>query len=677
MDRGYLGDAEKTAEAFIARPKWFPRWHVGPEYRLFKTGDLVRYGPDGRLLFLGRRDTQVKINGQRLELEEVAVCLRRVLSERYRSVVDVVAGDHGSASRLVAFLQPSCSQEPGDQDLRPISPPRGFDSDIEWAKAELGRTLPPYMVPDLYVPISSIPLESSGKTDRRRLRRMMATCSATILRQHPRTRKDEPSGPSTPDEVSLRSIWAQVLQLAPEGIGRDDDFFHIGGDSITSMRAAIRCNSLGLAITSADIFRHRTISHLAAHLSDQNTSSTITRAPYSPPSESGSDWLSRHGFSRNEVEDVYPCSPMQQGILVTQSRDSRYYRNRVLLEITDVEKGSAVSAQALKQAWQRVVSRHAVLRTLFIPSRDQEGHFSQVVLRNVDPMVTVRTCGSGEDDGGITTEGKPDHSLVLQQTGPDRVLLEWTFNHVIMDAMSLAILQRDFVLAYEGRLPRSAGPSYRQFIDYLQGLDQEPSRAYWETYLKDIEPCVFPSLCGTPTATDAKRHIRSPTTTVQRGNEIRAFCQEHRVSLNSIFHVAWALVLRCYLSLDTVCFGYQIHGRDFPARQLEDILGPFVNTLTARVHFPPQSSLMAVIREVQDSLVASYPHRYFPLAQAYHSRKLQGLSLFNTGVSVQDVTPSSSVEGGSLLVREREVEEPTEVSLLRPTPIRTSTEQSW
>ncbi|KAH6871614.1 hypothetical protein B0T10DRAFT_590815, partial [Thelonectria olida] len=675
VNRGYLGNPEKTAECFIERPGWFPNWYKGAQYQLYKTGDLARYGADGNLIYLGRKDTQVKVNGQRMELEEIGVHLRRTLPDLHGSVIDVVGGGETSPARLTAFIQTteSPSNGLGDGQFQFLLPTAEFQAEMKKAEAALSLSLPPYMVPILYIPISRIPLAPTGKTDRRRLLDMASSYPASTLQQYVLFQTENHQAPCTEEERLLHSIWTRALHIDPDSFGVHDDFFQIGGDSITGMQVTTKCNSLGLTVSSADLFQHRTISRLVEHL--RATKATVS-TPATADAASG-QWslspeqqdefvhhtLPEYGLSANNVEDVYPCSPVQQGILLTQIRDSRYYQNRVLLEVAPSDGKPPVSAGQLAQAWKQVVQRHPVLRTLFI-SVSHDGLADQVVLRNVEPHVRILNESDedeNEDTAQVTIKGRPDHRLRLRQLNSGKVILEWKFNHVIIDAMSLAVLQRDITLAYEGRLPSTPGPQYRQYIDFIQGLDYEASRSYWEKYLESTEQCILPSLTRKGGADTKSQDIRSLTVTVDKGDKIRAFCQKHGLSLTNVFHIAWALVLRCYLATDSVCFGYQIYGRDFPAHGVEDIIGPFVNTLATHVNLSSESSLLSVLKQNQDTLLNSHAHRYYSLAELYHGRKLLGSSLFNTGISVQDLTRYKSLDGSSIVISQLEAQDRAEV----------------
>jgi aryl carrier-like protein len=213
--RGYLNRPGLTASRFVADP------FGAPGTRMYRTGDRVRWTTDGQLDYLGRADDQVKIRGFRVEPGEVAAVLRGLPGVRDAAVV-------ARENRLVAYLV-------GDTD-----DPR----------AALARVLPDYLVPAAFVTLDKLPMTTSGKLDRRAL---------PVPETHG---TPAPAAPTTPREVALADLWAEVLGL--DRVGVDDDFFALGGDSIRLLKLCARARELGIALTPRDLFEHPTIAGLAA-----------------------------------------------------------------------------------------------------------------------------------------------------------------------------------------------------------------------------------------------------------------------------------------------------------------------------------------------------------------------------------------------------------------------------
>ncbi|MGB3290030.1 MAG: amino acid adenylation domain-containing protein, partial [Burkholderiaceae bacterium] len=225
---GYAGDAARTAAAFLPDP-----YDDRPGARMYRTGDHGRWRPDGTVLFAGRGDDQIKLRGFRIELAEVATALGRHPDLR---AVHVAAPRRKSGDRqLVAYVVPIATP-PAAADLRRF----------------LEGLLPAHMLPHAYVVLDALPLNANGKVDRKALPEVQDQhLDGAVERVLPRTE----------EEGVLHGIWTALLGL--EGVGIDDNFFHVGGDSITAIRMAARATAAGLPLAPTDVFRLQTIRQLA------------------------------------------------------------------------------------------------------------------------------------------------------------------------------------------------------------------------------------------------------------------------------------------------------------------------------------------------------------------------------------------------------------------------------
>ncbi|KAJ5174507.1 uncharacterized protein N7482_000384 [Penicillium canariense] len=297
LAREYLNDAKKTAESFIEAPSWFSTFckrynQTSRHGRMYKTGDLVMYHADGSLTLVGRKDTQVKIRGQRVELGEVEHHTRRSFPGARDVVADVVTPtEAGRVPMLVAFVcvdnqnqeDRNGNQDESNKDKADnifAAPTDAFRAAILVAETALHDAVPAYMVPAVFLPLVTVPLASTGKTDRRRLRERAATLTrADIQAYYPMAAKRPPT---TAAERTLQQLWAQVLQVKSESIGVDDSFFRLGGDSILAMDLASLARSQGLELSISDIFALRQLSMLAAVLvQSPNVDASTNVEPFS------------------------------------------------------------------------------------------------------------------------------------------------------------------------------------------------------------------------------------------------------------------------------------------------------------------------------------------------------------------------------------------------------------
>lgn len=379
------------------------------------------------------------------------------------------------------------------------------------------------------------------------------------------------------------------------------------------------------------------------------------------------DTLPRAGVSsRDQVEDIYPCSPMQEGLLLSQLRDPNAYMFHIVFEVKDPESGR-VDSKRLQQAWQMVVDRHSILRTVFIDSDCKGGSFDQLVLRKVSDSALEVECDDSEALERLESVKlrevndrrlpKISHQLAICKTFTERVLIKLEINHAIIDGGSVDILLRDFALAYNHQLPKGQGPRYSDYIDYIRTSTQEQALAHWKDYMTGVTPChlLFDN------EPESGRQLKSIKMDFDRFPELQQFCEKHSVTLANLTLSAWAIVLRRFTGSDDVCFGYPSTGRDAPVAGIQEAVGIFINMLCCRVKFAPGNTLHDISRMVQDDYISSLPHQSCSLASIQHELGLQGQALFNTTLSIQNRTNSVDSRSGLLSFDLQKAYDPSEV----------------
>lgn len=255
VGRGYLADPEKTAASFISTTPWIKSLRPSqPSTKLYKTGDLAQYTSHGSLRYVGRKDMQVKLRGQRLELEEVEYHISKAFNDSKEVIADVITLALDNRPQLVAFLVESKSEHP---DLF-IPPTAEFHQSVTRATADLQNIVPAFMIPSIFLPITHVVRTVSDKVDRRLLREATTSLSREQLNQYRQLHQNgnkEKREPTSQAGFQMQAIWAQVLGIPAEEIGYDDEFFKLGGDSITAMKVASIAKSQGLPISVPDIFQ--------------------------------------------------------------------------------------------------------------------------------------------------------------------------------------------------------------------------------------------------------------------------------------------------------------------------------------------------------------------------------------------------------------------------------------
>ncbi|EGE02744.1 nonribosomal peptide synthase pes1 [Trichophyton equinum CBS 127.97] len=265
VGEGYLNDPIRTAVSFIEDPVWLvqgvPGRHPGRRGRVYRTGDLVKYQEDGSIAYLGRKDTQVKIRGQRVELGEVEHWIESMieLPNDSSATVQVVAEaiqPRGVGNPILATFVSlgGSTSEPHDTLVKKA---------VQGLNDRLAASLSSYLIPSLYIPLQIIPRMATGKIDRSRLRSIGAALSAGEIAQLSRS-ESERLPPQTDAERLIQALWADILEINPDTISADDSFFRIGGDSIGAMRLVGMARQNNFSLTVRDIFRHPVLRDMAA-----------------------------------------------------------------------------------------------------------------------------------------------------------------------------------------------------------------------------------------------------------------------------------------------------------------------------------------------------------------------------------------------------------------------------
>lgn len=433
----YINEPKKTAAAFIEDPPWLLRGGPntsGRHGRVYRTGDLARYLKDGSLDFIGRKDTQVKIRGQRVELGEVEHHVQSLIHKKKSSQVlaEIVIPKGSGRQMLIAFVVPAEAIAMSDDELLILV--KHLTSDL---KAELSRRIPPYMIPTAYVPLRSIPMTATNKTDRRELRRI-----ASLLR--PRQLGIDSGdqkfvSPHEKIEVSMQSIWAGVLNVPSDSISVEAQFTRLGGDSITAMQVVSRCRAHGLLLNMADILRLQTIRCLA-------TKCQIRNNPVADISDDGEG-------NSDEEAGAWPLSPIQKMFFDSNPVDHNHYSQSFLLKMR-----VPASIESLRDASLAVTERHPMLRVRF---RHQEsGKWEQVVLpfspsvmafvdhshrtrEDVEKQAQSRQRALNLQDGLVFAVD------VFQEPSEGQVVL-LSAHHAVVDLVSWRVIWHDFQQCLQG-----------------------------------------------------------------------------------------------------------------------------------------------------------------------------------------------------------------------------------
>ena len=569
VGRGYRNLPEQTQNRFLGSP-------FEPGERMYRTGDLGRWLPDGNLEFLGREDDQVKVRGFRIECGEVA--LQLTAHPAIREAAVLAREDLNNVKALVAFLTADRSLEP------------------EELKDFLREGLPRHAIPDLFVQLENLPLNSNGKIDRAKLAAMPL----------PDTVSDyEP--PASPWESEIAASWETVLDGGR--IGRWQNVFDLGVDSLKASHfAALFFREHRIKIPLKQVFARQTPAALATWVNNA-AATDYTAIPRAPKLA------------------AYPLSHAQKRLwLLDKVRDEQHAYN---MSAVFMLRGRLDQA-AFAKAFDDLIQRRESLRTVF-PVID--GEPVQKILARV-PFQIDTLDWSHEPDPDQRIEARasklmgepfdlataPLFRAALARLGPDRRVFFFTMHHIISDGWSMSLLVRDIRDAYNA-LSRGETPSgaaapvrYRDFAYYQvtsQADAAERDRAFWLARLAPPRPVLaLPTDRARPARkTYQGRMIAMPFPPAMT-EALRALSAKHGASLFMTLFACVQALMRRYSGQSDIVLGSIVAGRDHP--ELREVVGFFVNTLALRVVLPLTDSFSALLETVRTTVLDAYEHQEFP-----------------------------------------------------------------
>ena len=600
VSRGYLNDAVKTAASFIIDPAWAS----GRGRRMYKTGDLVRYNSDGTITYLGRRDTQVKLNGQRLELGEIEHHVKASLPPGTQSAVELVKPENGVKALAIFVCQrvlQSNGTVQGDVGLLPMT--ESLRTLAKQLSISLSKALLPYMIPNLFIPIGEMPMTASEKVDRRKLRIMCELLSEKQAAIY-RLAKDSASSVSTREERQLSALWETVLKLEPGSIGAEDDFFQVGGDSVAAMRLIVAARQQGISLSVTSIFKKSTLSELAKNISMEDISGTnsdsLKEVPAAPVAFSLlktpvsifkiiKDAASLCGLNPEAIQDIYPASPFQGGLIALSTKAPGAYVAQNIYQLQ-----SDVDIAKFKEAWANVFASQGILRTHILHTKDHG--FIQVV---TDEVIAWNSLESIEDlkeysrqlpasNGGALSS----YTIVGEHTNSPKFV--WTAHHAVYDGWCVPLLFELVKACYYGTNTTSllSNVPYTRFISYLSEINVEESDNFWRLKLSGRLSAQYPTL------PHPAYHVQATSLLKQTIYVSRS--QGSRITLPSTIRAAWALTVAIYSGMnEDVLFGEILSGRDIPVPGISDMIGPTLATVPTKITIKSDVTVTEFLELVQ------------------------------------------------------------------------------
>lgn len=614
VGRGYLGNPEKTASVFINDPAWLLQGsssQPGRHGRLYRTGDLVKFNGDGTLVFIGRKDTQVKVRGQRVELAEVEHWVRKCTPEAIHVAAEVIVPQNGKTGPfLAAFIQLGPEQHPQKNSSNAASQGNEFDPaggigilpTSDSVEKRIAEQLPSYMVPTVFFTMGKLPTTNTGKLNRKQLRTIGASLPIERLAAMRASRRVMNGQVATEAEQCVQKLWSQVLNIDACNLGLEDNFFHLGGDSIAAMMMTREARKIGLKLTVADILRYPTIRQFTKHsISRSATESTEIEAfsllgdRFDIASFLRVISSHYHDVDPARVQDVCPCTPLQEGLMSLALKQAGDYIMQVVIELAP-----DVRLNDLCTAWEQVTRATPVLRTRIV----QHDHHGLVQIVLDEDIRWIHATGlenyQMSDKAHSMALGDPltRYALVRDDAGKAKWLV-WTVHHCLFDGWSMNLIAEAVHRAYLGKQIDN-GPSFQSFIKYIQDQKDEALVDYWRRAMAGSECVPFPEALPS-----TKQPVKAASSVEEF--EFPRIPTSANVSTATLIRAAWALIAGRTTNSHDVVFGSTVSGRGAPVEGVESMVAPTFTTIPVRVTLPGNQRVSDYLDTVQQQSTDMIP----------------------------------------------------------------------
>ncbi|MEP7141396.1 MAG: amino acid adenylation domain-containing protein [Ferruginibacter sp.] len=581
--RGYLNLPGITKERFIANPFATEADNEKGYARLYKTGDLVRWLPDGNLEYIGRNDDQVKIRGYRIELGEIEYIFSKIAGIKQSCVlVKERKAVSGSTKYLVGYYVLNNSGDTLTQ--------AGILN-------KLSQSLPEYMIPGAMVQMESFPLTINGKLDKRAM-------------PDPDFSSEEYVAPVTEKEETVCNIWQEVLGL--DRVGITDNFFRVGGNSILAIQVSHRMSrALGCDTKVSDVFKYKTILQLLTY----GLGRTVVSIPKSGANQSALSFAQ---------ERLWFIEQYEQG--------SNAYHIPMVIEL-DADTDLA----GIKYAIQQIISRHAVLRSTIEHGVSGEHGIQRM---HEEPLLMEEITVTDKQDFRSLIEEDINRPFDLSVEYPIRVnfytiqsadatmespvsrtVLLINFHHIASDGWSIDIFQKEWAAYYEAYINTNTHFSlpaleiqYKDYAvwqrTYLTGDILKKQLSYWKDKLSGYQTLELPTDYVRPGKIDYSGSSLGFKLNEQTSQKLRALAQRYGVTLHSVLLSSINILLGKYTGQEDIITGSVIANRQYP--QTESLIGFFVNTQANRILLSRSQSFVELVQQVYDDQAEAQLYQDLP-----------------------------------------------------------------
>ena len=600
--------------------------------RLYRSGDFGRLMPDGCLAFTGRKDDQVKVRGQRVELGEINATMLRS-PEVSDCITMMIDGTVENSQLLVSFWTADYQASESCQSLPPDQ------STISHLYHSLESSIPEYMIPSALIPLSCLPFTSQGKINKRALIALYKAVDVNHLNSASRASKQSSDHKWTDLERTIVETLSRLTRYPLHDISAETSFFSLGMDSVSAISFSRMLRQIThLPIEISDILKYPSALRLAERHSYGSKNVVWSTQPVKSVDfgfekelvDATNDRFSNVG---KKVQSILPCTPLQEAMLSAGDFSSeKLYANQVIFDIRcDVEK--------LQSCWQELVVRHGILRTCFVGTDMTRYPFAQVVLESF--KLRFQTVESIDNIQPSTSEFEPPYSFHLMKlSGTTKLVL--SMHHALYDGVALSVLYDEVERLYRAdSLPPA--PTFLPFLHMLVSIPMETSDQFWANMLKNFIPSNFPvDKQLAPNTRDQTRIQRSHAK--QSLSWIEESVRKHNTTLLAVCHSIWASLIAEKLKTDDVCFGNVVSGRTVPIQGIERLVAPCFNTIPSRLQDIHKLSYLEAFRILQSHNADALAFQLTPLRRIQSNFSPDGSRLFDTLFILQqssdDLDPS-------------------------------------
>jgi amino acid adenylation domain-containing protein/thioester reductase-like protein len=610
---GYLNEPEKTEQVFVSAPTWRSTFDIPLRGAFFRTSDLVQYNPDGSMRYLGRRDNVRKVNGQRIDIENIEFTLRELETNLDISVdVLMLPGAHRQEKVVAFFAERTTAKKPRVKLLCKTDSHAEMKrySREDAIRDEMRHLLPRYMIPAIMVELPLLPKTATGKVNKKQLASIL-----TGLNNFEFTKLLKSRANGRPKRTALSAAEHQVASLVQETLGldmtdldMDSTFVHLGGDSLAALRLVSHARRAGKSLNTLDLMQHDLkLWDLAGRIQMRETTTSPdepTAIPYySMLPENGSDRIKilkmareQCGIGEESIQDIYPCTPIQEGLFSANSVGSGAYVDQFMLTLSP-----EVDRLRLVKAWNSVVQSSDILRTRIIQT--SIGNY-QVVTAYSELLVQ---CYASQEhylaSEGSMKMGAGAPLFLVGFIDPDtesraeekygsmpKARLVVTIHHAVYDGWSWEMMLQDVEAAYCGEsLPLRP---FSGFVSFLQDRDLAREQDFWSSYFLDLNSAVFPESLANNQPPQLRTRLAYHLSLLQKsqsgkGESDPSVFTSPQVTPAIRVHLAWAILISLYTQCPDVVYGTISNGRLSSMTGIDGIMGPTMATIPFRQTIDP------------------------------------------------------------------------------------------